>query len=388
MYALVIGANGETVHDIKAAQRQGMKVLAFDGNQNAEGLRYANESFVVDIRNPENIYAVIDAKGIHPEEMVVVPVPIGRYLTSAGSVNDHYQLVGTGRKTADICTDKWLFHQTLHREGLRNIDCRILERGSVREWYQSFPVIVKPRFGSGSRKVCKISDAAGWKGFSDEMPFDEDFMIEDAVDGTEYGIDGMVFHGTFHLVLVRKKIMTPPPYRQCVGYLSVNRKKENGCLLTKIEQFMRKLVKTIELENGILHADLIDDGKNLFVIEMSARPSGHWLHDVFTPLVTGVDMVSQFLKFASTGESHVVAANAEQVFMIRYFDMETDVVRIPDREEMLKKYPLVEYECSLKIGHMDPVRDDALMGRGFFIVKGDDEKAVCEVAAQVRKEFV
>lgn len=387
MYALVIGADSETVHAIKTARRQGMKVLAFDGNKDAVGLRYADESFIVDIRNPKNIYTVIDAKGIYPKEMVVVPVPIGRYLISTGSVNDKYRLVGTGRETADICTDKWLFHQTLQNAGLRNISCRMLAGRKIRKEYPVYPVIVKPRYGSGSRQVCKISDAAEWKRFSDEIPLDEDFIIEDSVEGTEYGIDGMVFHGAFYLILVRKKIITPPPYRQCVGYISVNHRKENDPLLTKVGLFMRKLVKVIKLENGILHADIIDNGKNLFVIEMSARPSGHWLHDLFTPLVTGVDMVSEFLKFVSSGESHLSVENSDKIYMIRYFDMETDVVRIPDREEMLKKYSLVEYECSLKMGHMDKVRDSSLMGRGFFIVKGDDEKSVYKVADNVRKEF-
>ena len=248
MYALVIGASDETIHAIKTARNQGMKVLAFDGNKDAGGLKYADESFAVDIRNPENIYAVIDAKGIRPEEMVVVPVPIGRYLISTGSVNDHYNLVGAGRETTDICTDKWLFHQTLRNAELRNINCSLLKKGEkIRKAPLPYPIIVKPRYGAGSHQVYKISNAIEWQKFSDEMPLEEDFIIEDAVDGTEYGIDGMVLNGKFQLVLARKKLITPLPYRQCVGYISVNENKENSSLLARLTKFMIQLVKTIKL---------------------------------------------------------------------------------------------------------------------------------------------
>ena len=85
MYALVIGASSESVYAINRARSYGMKVLAFDGDKGAEGLKYADESFVVDIRDPEKIYSIIDRKRIHPEEMVVLPVPIGRYLIRSSS---------------------------------------------------------------------------------------------------------------------------------------------------------------------------------------------------------------------------------------------------------------------------------------------------------------
>lgn len=252
---------------------------------------------------------------------------------------------------------------------------------------RDFPVIAKPRYGAGSRQVLSISNQEQWNDFAAEMPFDEDFIIEEQVPGTEYGIDGIVKNGVFHLVLTRKKLITPPPYRQCVGYISVN-EALNRDLIHRINSFMAKLIHVLELENGIVHADMIDHGGELFIIEMSARPSGHRLHDLFTPLVTGIDMVASFLNMSKNLNTDFTKKNRNDVSLIRYFDMESDVLRIPDKEEMIKKYGLLKYECYLKPGKMEKVKDDhLLMGRGFFIVKGKNETDVCSIAEQVIKEF-
>lgn len=418
MNGIVIGASGESIHAITQAKELGLHVIAFDGDKNAQGLSIADEAYVVDIKEPENIYAVIDKKNkINKENrknkenisqenisqniqnMVVIPVPIGRYLISTGSFNEHYGLLGPKRQTTEICTDKWLFHQTLSEQKLRNIKCTLIKAGQKQYEQDSFPVIVKPRFGAGSREVRQISSSSEWKEV--KLPFDEDFIIEDAVQGTEYGIDGMVINGKFHLVLIRKKINTPLPYRQCVGYVSA----QNDV----IPQYMEKLITAIRLDDGILHADLIyDEATGPFVIEMSARPSGHRLHDIFTPLVTGVDMVREYLKYAMTGNFNIPASksksasnsiltststskqNQDSVFMIRYFDIEREIKRIPSEDYLFSKYPaLMKYECNMQKGDIAKIVDGhSLMDRGFFILKGKSEEALCNTANNILSEYV
>lgn len=388
MYAIVIGASDETTYAISQAKTIGMTVIAFDGNKDAEGLKYADEAYVVDIRNPNNIYGILDKKDISKKNAVVIPVPIGRYLISSGAVNDHYGLVGTTEKTADICTDKWLFHQKLCAIGLRNIRCTLLEKGQILAAPQNYPVIVKPRYGAGSRAVLRVDSSYEWDKLRLKMPYDEDFIVEDAVNGQEFGIDGMVINGVFHLILARKKLITPPPYRQCVGYISTN---NDRCrvLTQKLGRFMERLVHAIELENGIVHADLILNGENPFVIEMSARPSGHRLHDLFTPLVTGVDMVSEFLTYAVSGRTTIAPVITDKVYIIRYFDMESEIKTILNKEDVLKKYPILRYKCNLQLGEKKQITDGhSLMGRGYFILEAESEESACEIANNILEEYV
>ena len=386
MYAIVIGASSESIHAIKTAQAKGLKVLAFDVDSKAKGLKYADEYFVVDIRNPMNIFSVVDGKGIHDNEMIVLPIPIGRCLVSVGAFNDHYGLVGVKLKTTEICTDKWLFHQTMSAQKLRNINCILLEKGQNKVSVCRYPAIIKPRYGAGSREVLRLSCSADLDKVKEKLPFDEDFIIEDEVEGDEYGIDGMVFNGEFRLILTRKKLLTSPPYRQCVGYISVNKEDIRNMI---IRSFMTKLVSAIKLDAGIVHADIIMDKGNPFVIEMSARPSGHRLHDLFTPMVTRVDMISDFIDYALGKKMDNYVNRNEGVYIIRYFDMESVIKRVPNREYMIKKYSLLKYECNLVKGEKIKVKDGhSLMGRGFFIIRGTSEKEILDRADMVLREYI
>ncbi|MDE6026002.1 MAG: ATP-grasp domain-containing protein [Lachnospiraceae bacterium] len=388
MYAIVIGASDEAIYAIRQAQNYGMKVLAFDGNKDAEGLKYADEAYVVDIRDPKKIYEVIDKIDIPANDMIVLPVPIGRYLISTGAFNEHYGLVGAKKDTTEICTDKWLFHETLNKLGLRNINCSLIKAGKKEYTPKDLPVILKPRYGAGSRQVLKITNQEEWKKSLHKMPYDEDFIVEDAIEGQEYGIDGIVIKGLFHLILVRKKLITSPPYRQCVGYISINY-NENVELLNHIEHFLSDLVAAIKLDNGIIHADIIYDESELFVVEMSARPSGHRLHDIFVPMVTGIDMISEFINYVQNGHVSFDIKKTNKIYMIRYFDMESKINTVPPKEYLIEKYSLLKYECNLVPGESRKIRDGhSLMGRGFFILEGESESEVCEVANNVLHEYM
>lgn len=345
MFGIVIGASSESIFAIGEAKKLGLTVIAFDGDKEAPGLAAADEAYVVDIRKPEKIYGILDKKGVTRENAMVLPVPIGRYLISAGAVNDHYGLVGLSEKSANICTDKYLFHNLLSESGLRNAKCQLIKSGETPQQEPTYPDIVKPRFGAGSRGVWQIDDRKQWENFVKQTPIEEDYIVETLIEGTEYGVDAMIIDGEFKLVLLRKKMLTPPPARQCVGYFSVLEPEEEEWRRT-VSNYLQQISNILGLTNTILHADIIRREGNLpFVIELSARPSGHRLHDVFTPLVTGINMIECYIQLIQ-GKLDTVKEKienteknkaGEESYLIHYFDMEScEVTRIPT-EEVLKK---------------------------------------------------
>ena len=79
----------------------------------------------------------------------------------------------------------------------------------------------------------------------------------------------------------------------------------------------------------------------------------------------------------------------DEVYMIRYFDIEDEIRRIPDSEQLMKKYDLLDYECNMTEGEIRKIKDGhSLMGRGYFILKEKTEGSVCSKADRLLEEYV
>lgn len=407
--AVIIGASSEALHTIERAKAHGIRVTALDGNAQAEGLKAADRALVVDISDEAATIEAVRAE--NPD--FVLTVPIGRYLTTIGAVNDALGLPGISKEAAVLCTDKFAFHQRLAGEGLRScrcyavaIDGRILaddrqqyDLPEKKETHEEalcadpelrFPAILKPRFGSGSRGIHMIFEPEHLKTALDAVK-GEEYVLEECVAGDEYGVDGAVIGGGFQLVLLRKKENTPLPARQAVAYYSVQPQDE---FYGQVFRYMQKVTKLLGLSECLLHADLIRSCDGPFVIELSARPSGHNLHNLFTPLCTGVDPAEEYICYR-LGLPYSFCPEQTKRMMIHYFDMEGKVRQIPTKEELQETLAgadcrLVAYQCNLRQGELlRPVSDGhSLMGRGYFVAEGKSEDALKKGAQEIKDLFM
>ena len=385
MKAVIIGASSEALHTIKKAKEHGLFVVALDGNPDAEGLKAADKALVVDISDET---ATIDAVREETADFVLT-VPIGRYLTTIGAVNDALGLPGISKNMAVLCTDKLAFHEKLAEKNLRQCQCYgVGETGEIfgvnetNEMQLSYPAILKPRYGSGSRGIHMVSDKEQLKTALKEVA-GEAYVLEECVAGEEYGVDGAVIGGEFYLVLLRKKKNTPPPARQAVGYFSV---KQEDAFWQQVYEHLKQVTRCLGLKECLFHADLIRGEKGPFVIELSARPSGHNLHNLFTPLCTGIDMAEEYIKYR-LGEPYSFSPKETKSMLIHYFDMEGRVKQVP-RETQVS--PMLKiWNCNIKEGDiLKPVSDGhSVMGRGYFILENEDQNKMLEEAERIKSDF-
>lgn len=386
--AVIIGASEEAIFAMKEAKKSGLFVVAFDGNKEAKGLSYADISYVLDIRKPEMLFSILDS--FQDKIEVVLPAPMGRVLISSAMVNERYQLKGVMPIAADYCTDKYLFHRLLKENGLRKAECILVKAGLERAVTpQKFPVIVKPRYGSGSRAVYEVKTETELKEiFDKDIPYSEDFLIETAVEGEEYGVDAAIIDGIFYLVLLRKKILTLPPIKQCIGYFSIVENEKNSTFIGQVKDVISKAAKLMNLNNCILHADMLDTKEDIFIIEISARPSGHYLHNIFTPMATGINMIKEYLRYV-TGKPYCLLPSKTKHLLIHYFTFENCYIQKLPKEEMLReRFPLLEYQCNIKEEYLEEIVDGhSIMNRGYFILEGTTEEKLLEQASELLNCF-
>jgi hypothetical protein len=219
---------------------------------------------------------------------------------------------------------------------------------------------------------------------------DEDYILEECLGGDEYGVDAAVTEGQLHIVLIRYKINTPLPDRQAVAYISVDPGAE---VYKRIAGYINDVVKTLGLDECLMHADILDSDRGIFAIEVSARPSGHNLHNLFTPLSTGVDMAKEYMKYRM-GKPYSFDPAYTKSLMIHYFDMEGTVKTVPDRATAEKAVRdsgacLIEWNCNIRPGdRLDPVTTGhSLMYRGYYIAEVADRDAVLDIVEAVRDAF-
>lgn len=408
MKAAIIGASEEALHTIEKAHEYGLTVVALDGNGKAPGLSAADKALVVDISDEEEtIRAVREEKADF-----VLTVPIGRYLTTIGAVNDALTLPGISKEMAVLCTDKYSFHKTLFEQGLRSCHCYgvgnhlgdetpndvLAEKLVNGELPLAFPAILKPRFGSGSRGIHMLNRREELERALQEAE-GESYVLEECIEGEEYGVDGAMVGSDFQMVLLRYKRNTPPPARQAVAYFSV---QPADPFYEQVKVYMQRVTACLGLRECLLHADLIRGENGPFVIELSARPSGHNLHNLFTPLCTGVDVAEEYIKYRM-GKPFCFVPKQTKSMMIHYFDMQGEVKQVPDQvqveqtlkelhqisENGLPEVSLIKWECHIIAGEaLQPVSDGhSLMGRGYFILEGDDQKELALCAEKIKRMF-
>lgn len=397
MRAAIIGASEEALHTIEKAHEYGLKVIALDGNPQAAGLKAADEAIVVNISD-ENL-VIETLKRERPDFLLTVP--IGRYLTTTGAVNDALKLPGISREMAVLCTDKLPFHERLHEAGLRQCRCygwdgdeikeaqgrRAWEKGNfLRELPIAFPAILKPRYGSGSRGIHMIFDGKELEDALREVS-GEPYVLEECVAGEEYGVDGAVTKDGFQMVLLRRKENTPPPLRQAVGYFSVQPSEE---FWKQVNEYMKEAVRCLGLKECLLHADIIKSETGPFAVELSARPSGHNLHNLFTPLCTGVDMAGEYIKYRMGLPCDFIPRSIKPM-MIHYFDLQGKIACVPSEEQVKKaaKAKLLAWQCKIKEGEeLKAVWDGhSLMGRGYFILEGGSDSVLKEQGERIKELF-
>ena len=393
MKAAIIGASSESLHTIQKAKEYHLAVVALDGNEKAEGLAAADKARVVNISQEKETIECMKNENVD----FVLTVPIGRYLTTIGSVNDALNLPGIGKKQAMYCTDKLLFHNTMKNNGLRNCQCyealptseereELLQKIQQKEWKIHFPAILKPRFGSGSRGIHFVNDLQELK-TGLENTCGESYVLEECASGEEYGLDGAVIDGEFYLVLLRHKENTPLPARQAVAYFSVMPEAD---FYHQVKEFMEETVKVLGLQECLLHADLIRTEARPFMIEMSARPSGHNLHNLFTPLCTGVDVAEQYIR-RRMGMEYCFVPSKTKMMMIHYFDLEGNVKYVPDKNEVESALgtKVTIWQCNIQSGDVLARVSDghSLMGRGYFVLEGENEKELRGKAERIKTLF-
>ncbi|MCE5169319.1 ATP-grasp domain-containing protein [Paenibacillus profundus] len=385
MKVLAIGAGREQAYVIQQAKDMGLHVIAVDGNKDSPGFIYADKSYVVDIRNETEVIKIAEKEKVG----AVLPTPIGRYLTTVGAVNDYLGLKGIGKMAAISCTDKMKTHEVLAEHGIY----------AAKQFYASaetsvenilegidYPLIIKPRYGAGSKGVRVVRN-------NEELlsHYAEGILIEELMTGKEYGLDGIIRDGVFHIILVREKVLTDFPYRQEIGYIAPA--PISNELLKKIKSSAQKVCNAVGLTDCLFNADIIIENDVIKWIEFSGRPAGLHISQFMVPYVTSKNYIDEQIKYLVDNNNELIINSFEDYkkMYLGFFSFSQigHVTFVPRKEDILKNNYVLDYQCSIIVGDfLNEIKDGSeLINRGYFATTGRSINEMFDTAQSLINQF-
>lgn len=206
-------------------------------------------------------------------------------------------------KTAEWSTDKLLMKQRFRQHG---IPCaagiEISDGKDLDNISWDYPVIVKPRDNSGSRGVVFCKDrrkAENILAETFEYTHRDTILVEEYIDGQEYSVESLHYHGQTIVIQFTQKLTTDDPYNVEIGHIQpagLTEEQERS-----IRVIIEKTADAMGFDNCASHTELKVNGDGIYMIETSPRLGGDYITSDLTLLSTGVN-IERLLIRMSIGE--------------------------------------------------------------------------------------
>ena len=218
----------------------------------------------------------------------------------------------------------------------------------------SYPAIVKPTDRSGSRGIYKIysnEELNSAVKYSIQQSLEKKALIEEYVEGKEFSVEYISYHGKHTFLAVTEKYTTGAPHFIETGH------REPAPISKEVEKQIRDVVEhaldTLMIMNGASHSEVkVDDKGVIKIIEIGARMGGDCIGSDLVRYSTGFDFVKMVIQVAC-GEApdftRVCSPMAvESIFIFSQEDLnELEILKREKPEDILQ---IVDMHPE-KIGH-------------------------------------
>ena len=297
---MVLGAGSGQIDIIQKAQARGIHVIAVSPYGDYPGLKIADTTYDLDVRDEESILEVARQEKIDG----VITDQTDMAMRTVAYVAEHMGLPGIGYECASLFTDKYAMRRRSEELGLPTIKSAVT--GSIEEAEEFFvnlgkPAIIKPVDNQGSRGIYKIEsieDIAANYEQSRAFSKSQRVIIEQYVDGDEYEVNSLVINGVEHTLCCGDLTMFEEP-----GIFASRFRLYPSCRdeqeVARLLQLNKDTVEGFGLKNGLTHSEYrADKDGTVYLIEAAARGGGAHVSSDIIGLQTGFDTSEYLIDFA------------------------------------------------------------------------------------------
>lgn len=383
---LIIGAGFLQDFVIRKAKSMGYEVIAVDANPTSVGFRHADKYKVISIVDEQACLAYAKEEKI--DGVLTAATDYG--VLTAAYIAKELGLPGLNYEAAKLIKNKYQVRKCLFEAKVDDTEqaYAVNENTDLAALAEklSFPVMVKPCDGSGSRGVARVDEALQ---FADACKnamaasITHCAEVETFITGREYGAESLVVNGEAHVLGIMRKWMTAPPYYAELGHAMPSglddevEKKVIGCV--------EKAIEALGINFGSVNMDLlVTEDNKVHIVDIGARMGGNLIGSHIIPYGTGIPYIENMIK-AHTGESiDFKPAKVPQPVATRILALKPGMVeQLPAMQSMDD----IMIEHHLKIGDMIHEYRTNLDGCGYVVCIADTMNNA-EMKAEREKERI
>ena len=388
---VIVGGGSEQIPFIRATQKLGYRVVALDSKTECQAATVADYFEPVDFDDTNRVSDIVDRYGVS----FVVPSPIGSGLWVQARISSQIGGVGPRPSTVRYCLDKVHFRSVIEkcaiplRKQVGFTSIFDVDLDAVRSI--GFPLIVKPRCGSGSKGVRLVDSEYEFQRMYTMLARDHhelDWIIEEYVEGNSLGVDAIIESGHVVWLCLRDKVMSPPPYRVEIEYRTPSIYQS---LFETIKKYINSICVALEIDNSVVHADIVVDNCGLpHIIEMSPRPSGLSIWPGLLCSCYGVSVIGSLVEFYASGR-YILSPERLRPTILHFWATSSGTVKIVPPENLAETHPCIRsWDCKLQIGdkYNQPTSVGDLLSSGHVLISADSWRTVEETLHICKQGFL
>lgn len=383
---LIIGASILQLPAIKKAKEMGLNTAVVDYNPNAIGIKDADHYYNASTMDENAV--VTAARDFKPDGIMTLATDMP--MRGVAKASEALGLKSISYDSALKATDKYLMIKAFKDYGvaspwyylINNKEDLLALRNRL-----SYPCIMKPTDNAGSHGVVKADSFESILlnyDYSLSNSRKGGVIIEEFLEGEEVSVEVMVVNGVVNILQITDKITTGAPHFVEMGHTQPSRKSPN--ILRQIKDLSQKAVKSLNINNGPCHVEMMVTNRGPVMVELGARMGGDNITTHLVPLSTGIDMTAATIHVA-LGETPDITPKINKGSAIRYICAEEGIIKNISGLDEAKHIPgVVEITLTKQLGDKSTPITCSNDRIGFVISQGkdaNDAAAICEQALKM-----
>lgn len=306
---MILGAGIYQVPLIKKAKEMNLSVIVVSVDGNYPGFTFADKVYYEDTTNIEEVLKIARDEKI--DGICTTGTDVA--LPTIGKVVDELGLKGADFTSANLSSNKLLMKEKFMDFGVKTarfIMAKTLDEAN--DIYQKLdkPVIFKAVDSSGSRGIVRVDHTSQIKDAYQEVKTVtklDYFIIEEFIEGTEFGAQAFVYNNKLQFVLPHGDTMYHGNGKSVpIGHFAPY--DISTSLIKEIEKQLLLSVEALNLNNCAINADFILKGDEVYVLEIGARAGATCLPELVS-IYYGFDFYEQMISCALGEEPSFLISN-------------------------------------------------------------------------------